>query len=57
MLCRTPIRQTTRVRDAHAARLAVGQFDPAHPVSRDYRELADELIVRARLAAPLEAAR
>ena len=29
--------------------LAVGQFDPAHPVSADYRALADELAVRARL--------
>src|SRR4051812_15424925 len=58
ILCRTVIRQTTRVRDAHAARLAVGQFDPDHPVSQDYRELAEELIVRARLARPLaEAAR
>ena len=58
VLCRTVIRQTTRVRDAHAARLAVGQFDPDHPVSQDYRELAAELIVRARLAGPLaEAAR
>jgi chromosome partitioning protein len=53
ILCRTVIRQTTRVRDAHAARLAVGQFDPDHPVSQDYRELAEEMIVRARLAGPL----
>jgi chromosome partitioning protein len=48
-LCRTTIRHSTRVRDAHAAHLAVGQASPEHPVSRDYRELADELIVRARL--------
>ena len=39
------------MRDAHAAHLAVGQAFPEHPVSRDYRELADELIVRARLDA------
>jgi chromosome partitioning protein len=56
-LCRSQIRQTTRIRDAHAARLAVGQFDPEHAVSHDYRELAEELTVRARLASPLEAAR
>ena len=49
VLCRTTIRHSTRVRDAHAAGLAVGQFDPAHPVSDDYRALADELAVRARL--------
>jgi chromosome partitioning protein len=51
-LCRTVIRHSTRVRDAHAAHLAVGQFDPAHPVSQDYRELAHEIAVRARLASP-----
>src|SRR4051812_19189715 len=50
VLCRTTIRHSTRVRDAHAAGLAVGQTDPDHPVSHDYRELADEVIVRARLA-------
>ena len=49
------IRHSTRVRDAHAARLAVGQFDPEHPVSDDYRELAAELAIRARLGSPLEA--
>ena len=49
VLCRTTIRQSTRVRDAHAAGLAVGQFDPEHPVSADYRALAEELAVRARL--------
>ena len=37
------------MRDAHAAGLAVGQLDPAHPVSRDYRELAAELAIRAGL--------
>jgi chromosome partitioning protein len=46
-LCRTTIRHSTRVRDAHAAGLAVGQLDPAHPVSGDYRALADELAIRA----------
>ncbi len=51
-LCRTVIRHSTRVRDAHAAHLAVGQYDQAHPVSRDYRELAHEVAVRARLATP-----
>jgi chromosome partitioning protein len=56
-LCRTVIRQSTRVRDAHAAHLAVGQFDPGHPVSQDYRELADEIVVRARLASPAGVAR
>ena len=56
-LCRTTIRHTTRVRDAHAARLAVGQYDPDHPVSQDYRRLADELITRTRLKVPLEAGR
>lgn len=49
VLCRTTIRQSTRVRDAHAAGMAVGQFDPEHPVSADYRALAEELAVRARL--------
>ena len=49
VLCRTAIRQSTRVRDAHAAGMAVGQFDPGHPVSADYRALAEELAVRARL--------
>jgi hypothetical protein len=44
------------VRDAHAARLAVGQAFPEHPASRDYRELADELIIRARLSSSLEVA-
>jgi chromosome partitioning protein len=48
-LCQTSIRQSTRVRDAHAAGLAVGQLDAAHPVSRDYRELAGELAARAGL--------
>jgi chromosome partitioning protein len=48
VLCRTTIRQSTRVRDAHAAGMAVGQFDPWHPVSADYRALAEELAVRAR---------
>ena len=51
-LCRTVIRHSTRMRDAHAAHLAVGQFDPAHPVSQDYRELAHEIALRARLASP-----
>src|SRR3954454_14668548 len=49
VLCRSTIRHSTRVRDAHAAGLAVGQTDPQHPVSRDYRELASEVMVRARL--------
>jgi chromosome partitioning protein len=57
VLCRSQIRHTTRVRDANAARLAVGQFDPEHPVSGDYRELAHELAVRARLDSRLEVAR
>jgi chromosome partitioning protein len=57
VLCRSQIRHTTRVRDANAARLAVGQFDPEHPVSDDYRELARELASRARLGSPLEVAR
>jgi chromosome partitioning protein len=56
-LCRTTIRQSTRVHDAHAAGLAVGQFDPAHPVSQDYRDLAQEIAVRARLELALEEAR
>jgi chromosome partitioning protein len=55
-LCRTVIRHSTRVRDAHAAHLAVGQFDPAHPVSQDYRELAHEIAVRALPANPTKAA-
>jgi chromosome partitioning protein len=50
-LLRTSVRHTTRVRDAHAAHLAVGQAYPDHPVSHDYRALADEVIVRARLDA------
>jgi chromosome partitioning protein len=49
-LCRTSIRHTTRIRDAHAAHLAIGQFDPDHPASHDYRALAAEVIVRATLA-------
>ena len=40
VLCRTVIRHSTRVRDAHAAHEAIGQHDPDHAVSRDYRELA-----------------
>ena len=48
-LCRTTVRYSTRVRDAHAAHLAVGQAYPEHPVSQDYRDLADEIIIRARL--------
>jgi chromosome partitioning protein len=48
-LCETVIRHSTRVRDAHAAGLAVGQFDPAHAVSGDYRVLAAEVAIRARL--------
>jgi chromosome partitioning protein len=48
-LCRTTIRHSTRVRDAHAAHLAVGQAYPEHRVSHDYRALAGEIIVRARL--------
>ena len=55
-LCRTVIRHSTRVRDAHAAHLAVGQFDPAHPVSQDHRELAKEIVLRGRLASPMRAA-
>jgi chromosome partitioning protein len=49
-LIRAAIRHSTRVRDAHAARRAVAQLYPEHPVSRDYRELAGEVILRARLA-------
>jgi chromosome partitioning protein len=56
-LCHSSIRHTTRVRDAHAAGLAVGQFDPDHGVSQDYRELAAEVVVRARLGTPLEVSR
>ncbi|RKQ92957.1 chromosome partitioning protein [Solirubrobacter pauli] len=52
-LCRTTIRHSTKVRDAHAAGLAVGQLEPAHPVSGDYRELAQELAERAALDARL----
>src|SRR3954452_10644171 len=52
-LCRTTIRHSTRVRDAHAAGLAVGQTDPAHPVSGDYQALAHELVLRAELGEPM----
>jgi chromosome partitioning protein len=52
-LMRSAIRHSTRVRDAHAARRAIGQLYPEHPVSSDYRLLADEVIVRARLAVPV----
>ena len=52
-LCQTVIRHSTRVRDAHAAHLAVGQFDPAHPVSQDYRALAQEIVLRDRLASSM----
>ena len=55
-LCRTVIRHSTRVRDAHAAHLAVGQFDTTHPVSQDHRELAKEIVLRGRLASPMGAA-
>jgi chromosome partitioning protein len=57
VLCRTTIRHSTRVRDAHAAGLAVGQFDPEHPVSADYRALAEELAIRARLDLTIGAVR
>lgn len=50
-LCSSSIRATTRVRDAHAAGLAIGQFDPDHAVSQDYRDLAAEVMVRAQLGA------
>src|SRR3954447_20596986 len=56
-LCRATIRHSTRVRDAHAAGLAIGQSDPKHPVSRDYRELAGEVMVRAHLERAAGAAR
>ena len=56
VLCRTTIRHSTRVRDAHAAGLAIGQFDPGHPVSGDYRHLAAEIATRARLASSGRAA-
>jgi chromosome partitioning protein len=49
VLCRSVVRHSTRVRDAHAAGLAVGQFDAAHAVSGDYRALAAEVAIRARL--------
>jgi chromosome partitioning protein len=52
ILCRTTIRHSTRVRDAHAAHLAVGQAYPGDPASDDYRSLADELIARVRLGTP-----
>lgn len=55
-LCRTVIRQSTRVRDAHAAGLAVGQAYPDHPASQDYRDLAAEVILRARLTRVAEIA-
>ena len=57
VLCRTTIRQSTKVRDAHAAGLAVGQLDPSHPVSADYRELAGELAIRAGLETRVEVRR
>src|SRR4051812_2038185 len=57
VLCRTTIRHSTKVRDAHAAGVAVGQFDASHPVSRDYRQLAGEIAVRARLDVAIRAAR
>jgi chromosome partitioning protein len=57
VLCHTTIRHSTCVRDAHMARLAVGQYAPGHPVSADYRELADEIAIRARLNPPLGANR
>jgi chromosome partitioning protein len=49
VLCATTIRQSTAVRDAHMANLAVGQFDPHHPVSEDYRDLAVEIAARLEL--------
>jgi chromosome partitioning protein len=57
VLCRTVIRHSTKVRDAHAAGLAVGQFAPHHPVSADYRALADELAARSRLELAIGATR
>jgi chromosome partitioning protein len=57
VLCETAIRHSTRVRDAHAAGLAVGQLDPAHPVSADYRALVAELALRAGLEISVEVAR
>src|SRR4051794_3397738 len=56
-LCRTTVRHSTRVRDAHAPGIAIGQLDPTHPASRDYRELALEIAVRARLDISIGAAR
>jgi chromosome partitioning protein len=56
VLCRTVIRHSTRVRDAHAAHQAIGQLDPAHPVSGDYRQLAHEIAARARLVTSVGAA-
>src|SRR4051794_41016270 len=49
VLCHTSIRHSTCVRDAHMARLAVGQYAPEHPVSCDYRELATEIAIRAHI--------
>jgi chromosome partitioning protein len=56
-LCRAVIRHSTRVRDAHAAGLAVGQLDPAHPVSGDYRALAEEVALRIGLGERIGAGR
>jgi len=56
-LCKTTIRQSTRVRDAHAAGVAVGQLDPAHPVSSDYLRLGHELAERVGLELSFEVAR
>lgn len=55
VLCRTAIRHSTRVRDAHAAHQAIGQLEPAHPVSRDYRNLAHEIAARAQRLTPVGA--
>jgi chromosome partitioning protein len=57
VMCVTTIRHSTCVRDAHMAQLAIGQFAPQHPVSDDYRELASEIAVRARLDLVAEANR
>ena len=56
VLCRTVIRHSTRVRDAHAAHEAIGQHDPDHAVSRDYRDLAREIATRALRATTVGAA-
>lgn len=48
-LSTTMIRHTIKAKDANAAHLAIGQYDPSSGIAEDYRQLAKELVTRANL--------